>query len=96
MGQELTNKPHKSTGTPTHHPSRRQSSQRNDDQLWKNKDYRVESNVPRVMSVLVMFKTNHSEYHNNSKAGAAAAVQPLPPADWVSYIKQEEEEERLA
>jgi hypothetical protein len=104
MGQEL-NKP----STPTH-PSRRQW-QRDDDngdhdddealqfgQLWK--DYQIESSVPRVMSALTMFDTNHQEYNNAHTAGPAGARGPLPPADWVSYVdekyNQEEEEERSA
>jgi hypothetical protein len=109
MGQELQKS--KTRSTPTH-PSRRQW-QRDDDhgdhdddealqfgQLWKYKDYQIEGNVPRVMSALMMFDTNHQEYHNNSNGGLGPAARPLPPADWVSYIdeiyNQEEEEERSA
>jgi hypothetical protein len=108
-GQELSHKQNKSTPT---HPSRRQW-QRDDDhgdrddddalqfgQLWKNKDYRIEGSVPRVMSALIMFDTNHQEYHNSVHHGGSGPARPLPPADWVSYIdemyNQEKEEERSA
>jgi hypothetical protein len=98
-GQEL-NKPNRST-----HPSRRQwhQDEDNDDdedalqfgQLWK--DYRVDTTMPRAMSTLMMFDTNHHEY-NNSKGGGRMS-RPLP-ADWVSYVdemyNQEEQEERSA
>jgi hypothetical protein len=110
VGRELSNKQNKSTPT---RPSRRQW-QRDDDhgdhddddplqfgELWKSKDYRIESSVgPRVMSALMMFDTNHQEYHNSSSKRGSGPSQPLPPVDWVSYIdeiyNQEEEEERSA
>jgi hypothetical protein len=107
MGQQELDKPNKRS-TPTH-PSRRQwprDDDHDDDalqfgQLWK--DYRVESSMPRVMSALTMFDTNHQEYSNSvHQAGerAAGALGPLPPADWVSYVdeiyNQVEEEERSA
>jgi hypothetical protein len=110
-GQELSNKPN-NRSNPTHHPSRRRWQQDDDHddhndnhalqlgQLRKNKDYRIESTVPRVMSALMMFDTNHLEYKSNTKAGSRPAARPLPPADRVSYIdeiyNQEEEEERSA